>query len=240
MRLARQALGVAVMSSRWIVRQPAWILQSLGITAAFAVMLYAWGGLGALKNLVIAWIVSSIWSAGVNMVGQDVAWQRLHGQLDMLVASPLRPVAYLLGMLLGSLTFTPFVLAPVALMAAAIGALEVFAASALAAILLLPASLFTGLYIAMRIKSPANISSVTNTVSTLLQLLPPVFYPASALPDPLKPVTLLAPTSAAAELARSITMLYSVYPPLYTLAALTAWTLASVAAAARVIRWGLE
>ncbi len=240
MRLARQALGVAVMSTRWIVRQPAWILQSLGVTAAFALMLYAWGGVGALRNLVIAWIVSSIWAAGVNMVGQDVAWQRLHGQLDMFIASPLTPTAYLLGMLLGSFAFMPFVLAPVALLAAAIGSLEVFAAAAIASLLLLPASMFTGLYIAMRIRSPANISAVTNTVTSLLQLLPPVFYPAAALPGPLRPITLLAPTSAAAELARSLVHLYNVYSPLYPLTALTAWTLLSIAAAARVIRWGLE
>ncbi len=240
MRLARQALGVAAMSSKWIVRQPAWILQSLGVAAAFALMLYAWGGIAALRNLVIAWIISSIWAAGVSMVGQDVAWQRIYGQLDMFIASPLTPTAYLIGMLLGSFAFAPFILAPVALLAIAIGSLDVFIAAAIAALLLLPASMFTGLYIAMRIRSPANISALTNTVATLLQLLPPVFYPATALPDPLKPATLIAPTSAAAELARSLVGLYNVYPPHYPLAALAAWTLISIAAAARVIRWGLE
>ena len=240
MRWLRSTLGVAAMGSRWIIRQPMWLLQSLGLTAAFALMLYAWGGIEALRNIVIAWVVAGAWALGVNLVGQNIAWERLHGQLDMLIASPLTPGAYIAGMTLGSMLFMAFDAVPLAALAAAIGAWRELIAGIAAALLLLPVSVFTGLAIAMSIRNPGSVSAATNTVASLLQLLPPVFYTAAILPPWLRPVALITPTSAAAELARSLSGLPHVYTPADTLAALTAWLVLGAALATRTIKWGLE
>ena len=81
-----------------------------------------------------------------------------------------------------------------------------------AGFLLLPASVFLGLALAMRIRKHTNISAITNPISALLMMLPPVFYPLAALPGSIQLVALLVPT-AAAELARSPAGYHAVYQP---------------------------
>lgn len=41
---------------------------------------------------------------GINMVGQEVAWARVYGKLQMYIASPVTPRSYLLGLLASHFT----------------------------------------------------------------------------------------------------------------------------------------
>ena len=63
----RQVLGVAAPSSKWTIRQPLWLVQSL-VAAGFALMSIAWGGVEALENMAIAWLVAGAWSTGLDLV----------------------------------------------------------------------------------------------------------------------------------------------------------------------------
>ena len=51
MSFTRGVLGVAVLTSRWLVRQPMWVLQDLMSLLGFTIIVYVWGrveGLGFL------------------------------------------------------------------------------------------------------------------------------------------------------------------------------------------------
>jgi ABC-2 type transport system permease protein len=236
----RRVLGVAALASRWIIRQPTWLLQDLLTLIAFLVILYAWGGAEASKTIIIAWFVSSAWSLGVNAVGQEVGWARVNRTIDIYIASPVTPREYLLGLLLAQLLFLPAELVEITVLALALHATRLVLPALAATALLLPAGLFTGLAIAMAVRKPTNISALTNPVSMLGILLPPVFYPATVLPESLRPLTLLVPTSAAAELARALAGYFNVYTPGLPLAALLLWNALAVTAAKKTIKWGHE
>jgi ABC-2 type transport system permease protein len=234
-------LGVAVLSSRWVVRQPAWLVQDALMVAAFGLILWAWGGIEAVKSVVIGWIVAGAWGAGINGVGQEVGWSRVQGTLQMFIASPLTPRAYFLGVLLGSTIFViPVELAIVSLLAYAMGAPSLVLAALVAGLLLTPISTLLGLSIAMRIKRPTNISAITNPVTSVLILLPPVFYPALALPEPLRLLAIAVPTGAAAELSRAMAGYYNAFSYVEPLAVLVAWAAIAIVLASRTIRWGHE
>ena len=53
-RFLRQVYGIAYLTSRWIFRQPAWLIQSMLAIVGFAILLYAWGGVEGLKNIIVA------------------------------------------------------------------------------------------------------------------------------------------------------------------------------------------
>ncbi|BES81847.1 ABC transporter permease [Pyrodictium abyssi] len=237
----RSVLGIAVLESRWVIRQPGWLIQDAFMALSFALILWAWGGAEAVKSIIIAWIVAGSWSTGINLVGQDIAWARVYGKLQMYIASPVTPRVYLLGLLASHFAVhMPISIAVLSLIAAALDALGLIPAAVAAGLLLLPCSVFLGLALAMRIRKHTNISAITNPISMILIMLPPVFYPLAALPAPLQPVALLAPTAAAAELARGLAGYYAVYQPQLPALVLAAWNVAALALASRAIKWGHE
>lgn len=236
----RRVLGVAVLASRWIVRQPVWLIQDLFLVVSMLIILYAWGGALAARSVVIAWLVGGVWGLGVNAVGQEVGWSRVYGTLQLYIASPVKPVEYLAGVLLAQMLTLPLSLAEITLLAALLDAGSLVAPSLAAALLLLPAAVFTGLALAMSIRRPRNISAVTNPVTMMLVMLPPVFYPLKALPGPLRPIALATPTAAAAELARSLAGYMNTYSWQAPLLVLAAWDLAALTAAGRLVKWGHE
>lgn len=240
-RALRGILGVAVLTSRWAVRQPAWLLQDALLLVAFGIILWAWGGVEAARSIVIAWIVGGMWSLGINLVGQEVGWSRVIGTLHMYVASPITPRIYMLGMLLGNIsTIFPIELAIITGIAYMLGSMELILAAMAAGLLLAPVSTMLGLSIAMRIRKPTNVSAITNPIAMVLMLLPPVFYPIAVVPGPLRPVALAIPTAAAAELARALAGYHNYYTTTEPLVALVLWALAAVVLASRTVKWGHE
>ncbi len=208
---------------------------------ALTLILWAWGGGEAVKAIVIAWIVAGAWATGINIVGQEVGWARVMGILQMFIASPVTPRSYLLGILLGhEVAIMPVNLALVTLVAYTLNSLELVPAAIVAGLLLTPVSTLLGLAIAMRIRKPTNISAITNPISTLFILLPPVFYPMTIIPEPLRPILLAIPTTAAAELARAIANYHNVYTINEPLVTLIAWSIIAIAVAKQAVKWGHE
>ncbi len=77
---------------------------------------------------------------------------------------------------------------------------------------------FLGLVVAMRVSAATNMSSVTNTLSNILEVLPPVYYPAYLLPGAVKYAVMAVPTAAAAELVRQLSGLGASVPMIVPLA----------------------
>ncbi len=235
----RRIWGMTYLASRWIIRQPLWLIQGFAITIGFFVLLYAWGGRAGVNNFVIGAVVAGMWGVGINLVGQDIGWYRLMKLYDMFVATELTPTHFILGVFLSSMVFEATTLAAYLPIALAFGAVRQLITALAAGLVELTLATFLGLVVAMRVSAATNVSSVTNTLSSMLQVLPPVYYPAYLLPGAVKYAVMTVPTAAAAELARQLSGLGASVPMIVPLASLCTWVISAFLAANKVVRWGM-
>ncbi len=232
--------GIVYLTSRWIRRQPLWLVQDLFIVIGFAILMFVWGGITGLKNVLVAWFISGGWSMGVNLVAQSIGWDKQGKTMDMFIASPVKPFHYIFGYFISSLVFmlADFIyMLPLIMF---LNAWLIVLASLVAVAPLMVISNLVGLSIVMRIKKPTNISAITNPIQMMLIILPPVFYPASVLPSTLRYIVLLIPTAAGAEIARQLSGLSTWNNLWYPVAVLTIWVVIGILASSRVVRWGME
>ncbi len=236
----RMIYGVAYLSSRFIIRQPAWLIQSVLSYIGFAILLYMWGGIEGLKNLIVAMIVGGLWSTGVNIVAQSVGWDRVSKIHDMFVVSPARPIHYILGYFLSAMVFPLSVLATMLPLVYVLNAWNIAIASLAMGIVTLLVGIEVGLYIVLRVDKPMNVSAITNPISWLLTILPPVYYPLALIPQKFRLLALIAPTASAAELARQLSGIEVAVPTLAPVLVLTAWVTLGTYLLIKTMRWGLE
>ncbi|RLG39859.1 MAG: ABC transporter permease [Thermoproteota archaeon] len=241
MRRLRQILGIAVLRSRWIKRQYLWMFQGFVGVVGFTITLFVWGGTDAIRNLIIALFIVGAWGLGLNIVAQQIGWDRVYYALEFYVASPITLPTYFMGTVLGS---TPFLLRnmlPATLTALLLG----MKPSSLIPVLLLSAfslvlGAFTSLSIVLRLKNPTNISAITNPLYTFTITLPPVYYPLTFLPPVLAKVALIMPTVSLMELARWLAGLPVACNPALPAVSLCFWIITVTILVARKFRWGQE
>ncbi len=236
----RIVYGLLLLTSRWLRRQPTWLIQSTLSYIGFAVLLYAWGGIEGLKNVIIALVINGMWGTGVNIVAQDVGYYRLMRIQDMLIASPVKPYHYIVAIFLSALAFPATSIGVIVFVVGYINAWTALGFALLLGLPVLLAGITIGLSIVLRVEKPVNISAITNPISWLLSILPPVYYPAWLLPEALRPIALSLPTSAAAELARQLTGLGFSINPLYPMVVLVIWSTIGVLLATKTMKWGLS
>ena len=232
--------GVAYLASRWIRRQPIWLVQDLFVVIGFAVIMFVWGGLQGLKNVLVAWFIAGAWGMGVNLVAQFIGWDKQGKVMDMFIASPVRPFHYVFGYFISSLIFPVVDLAYMLILIIYLNAWTIVLASLVAFLPLLLISNLIGLAIVMRIKKPTNISAITNPLQMLLIILPPVFYPASVIPETARYFVLLTPTAAGAEIARELSGLSTWHNLWYPSVVLIAWVVIGIVSSAKTVKWGME
>ncbi len=231
--------GVVYLTSRWIRRQPLWLVQDLFIVIGFAILMFVWGGITGLKNVMVAWFISGAWSMGVNLVAQSIGWDKQGKTMDMFIASPVKPFHYIFGYFISSTVFmvADFIyMLPLILFLDAWG---IVLASLIAVGPLLVISNLVGLSIVMRIKKPTNISAITNPIQMMLIILPPVFYPASVIPEGARYFVLLIPTAAGAELARQLSGLSTWDNLWYPSAILLGWVVLGILTSSKTVKWGM-
>ncbi len=232
--------GVTYLASRWIRRQPMWLVQDLFIVLGFAILMFVWGGINGLRNVLVAWFISGAWGMGVNLVAQSIGWDKQQKIMDMFIATPVRPFHYVFGYFISSLIFLAVDFLYMLILIIYLNAWAIVLASLIAVAPLLIISNLVGLSIVMRIKKPTNISAITNPLQMMLIILPPVFYPASVLPETLRYFVLLIPTAAGAEIARQLSGLSSWHNLWYPVAVLAIWVVLGILASSRVVKWGME
>lgn len=178
----------------------------------------------------------------------DCAYLRLERQLQQVfVASPLSPLAYLLGMALSELAFAlpaTVLFTSILVLVTPVGP---FAVAALVGVVLVTWLLATtlGFLISTLFSQLREIWPIGTLVFSLLSVLPPVFYPASEIPARWQWVAMLAPSTFAAQLAdRAVglgggvtTGVPVVDSPFFALGALLGITLLCGAAALFLARW---
>ncbi len=178
----------------------------------------------------------------------DCAYLRLERQLQQVfVASPVSPLAYILGMALSELAFaipamTLFL--AILVVVAPVGPVGV---GALLGVVLLTWLMATslGFFVSTLFQQLREIWPIGTLVFSLLSVLPPIFYPADRIPAGWQWVAFLAPSTFAAQLADAVTGLGGTITtgvpvldtPFFDLAMLLAITLLLGAAALFLARW---
>lgn len=134
----------------------------------------------------------------------DCAYLRLERQLQQVfVASPVHALAFILGMALSELAFAvpaSVLFLGILVVVTPVGALG---AGALVGVLLLTWLMATtlGFFVSTMFNQLREIWPIGTLIFSLLSVLPPIFYPATAIPAGWRWVAFLAPSTYAAQLA---------------------------------------
>jgi len=220
-------------------RQWMWIAQSFVFLLGFVFMFYAWGGGGALKHLIVASLMVGGWGLGLNTAAQFIGYDKFSGNFERVICSPLTPLEYILGYVLGSMIFAAAQI-PVLISLGLL--LELPIIGLLLALLLSIVGTFVGLFVSLsillRIENPMNVSAITNPLYALTTLIPPVYYPPMLIPEQLRPIALIAPTSALVDLGRALCGLQNFYPLWASAASVAAWSVVAALLSASKMKWG--
>jgi ABC-type multidrug transport system permease subunit len=237
-----RVLGVAGFYSVWIRRQWMWIIQAILMPLGLILIVYGWAGVEGVKLIIPIFIVTSMWGFGLNIIGQFVGYDRITREWERMIASQLTVGEYFVGMILGML---PLGLADIAPLVAIAILWRFDIKLLLVAIGLSPLAMaigaFFSLAIVLRIKHPMNISAITNPLYFLTIFLPPVFYPSSILPEPLRTSVLAIPTASFAEIIRALAAGSYMSRQVFCAGlSVLVWLTLSAIATKRALKWGLE
>lgn len=211
------------------VRAPLWIASYVTPPLSILLILRLVSYGRALSFGIVGGLTMIIVSNGLGVLS-DAATYRLHFKFqDLMVAGPVSQWAYMLGLALSGLLFSVPGIAAFLILMGALGihvydALE--AASSIA--LLWAASAGMGFSLSLAFRDLKEVWSTTSILVFAISVLPPVYYPITALPAWLQCVSLISPTSGAAALLQESMGLLSLEP---WLRALSASLLAAEAAA---------
>jgi ABC-2 type transport system permease protein len=178
----------------------------------------------------------------------DCAYLRLERQLQQVfVASPVTPLAYILGMALSELAFAvPATVLFLAILALVTPVGTVGMAALLGVVLLTWLMATTlGFFVSTLFSQLREIWPIGTLIFSLLSVLPPIFYPADKIPSHWQWVAYVAPSTFAAQLADRATGLGGAIStgipaldsPFFDFAMLLAVTLLFGAAALYLARW---
>lgn len=241
-RWFRQLVGLAAALLKSSLRYRTMLVQLpiVALIPVYFALVYRLSTAELIQVLAGGVVSTGVWVA--TGVMQDVAYEReVYRFLEMLIASPMKPHVFLLAHVVASYLDAGLSTIPlIALYAWASGSplspLWALAISALLTFTLAPLSGVIGL----RMRSVKEVGALPSFISTLLVFIPPVYYPASRLPEPLSYASLAIPTVAAAEAFRGLTLGSSLIDPLILLGYLALLSVAATGAAARLLDWRLD
>ena len=220
----------------WIKRQPADIALVSVITAIPVVFVAVFSSLAAAA--LAGAIVATPALLGLTSSAQGLAWDRFIKLREMLVAAPIHPVSYAVGTAIPSLLAAlPAMGVYAALLVAYTGSWQGVAVALAAGIIAWLVSVLLGFTLASRAESPFRINTVSMVLSVVLVFMAPVYYPATLLPASVAAVSLLLPTTLAAEVARNAIGAPVILYPQQALPALAVEAAAAAVLLAKLSRW---
>ena len=172
-------------------------------------------------------------------VGTDLATYKIQNKFqDMAVASPVTPLTYMFGVAISEIIFgSPALIILFILMAAygaAIGSLFV----AVGVVLLLWISTTAiGFFFSAFAPNTQNAFVINGFITTMLSVLPPVYYSIAILPAYLVPAAMILPTTEASSLFQGALGLGYSIDPLTSFVALLAGTIILLALVSFRMRW---
>jgi ABC-2 type transport system permease protein len=187
-----------------VIRSPGFILFSSTTPFTVLFFLFVVGGGKYLPYGVIGATISILVQAGL-FLGADATFNRVQYKFqDFCVASPLSAVDYMVGLSLGELTFvTPSIAILIGLLAY-LGLIGWnFPVVLVIMLLAWVMSSALGFFLSTFILQSRSAFSVTSLVATLLTVIPPVFYPIQVIPQSLRFLAYLVPTTNLSILMQS-------------------------------------
>ncbi|MFP3283716.1 MAG: ABC transporter permease [Nitrososphaeria archaeon] len=183
------------------MRAPLWIASYITPPLSILIILRFVSYGSAMSFGIVGGLAMIIVSNGLGLLS-DAATYRLHFKFqDLMVAGPVSQWAYMLGLALSGLLFSaPGIAVFIALMGI-LGIHVYSAAEAAAAIAMLwAASAGMGFSLSLVFRDLKEVWSTTSILVFAISVLPPVYYPLTALPEWLRYVSLISPTASAAAL----------------------------------------
>lgn len=188
-------------------RNPLWVISYLATPLSLLVLFSVWGGESLLKNAVVGGLISMAAMNGVGLMG-DVAYYKNYVKLqDMMVASPMTSIHYMMGLAVSGFFFSiPGLLVMITI---SIGLINLTISRMfiimIVYVLLLLSTAGIGFTLATFVKEERYVWPLSSILSFTLIILPPVYYPYSLLPNDLWSIALFIPSSNAAMIAHYYT-----------------------------------
>jgi ABC-2 type transport system permease protein len=224
-----------------IRRQPLYLVNLLASPLAFLFFIYIASRGVLLPYAIGGGMLLTVLSIGTSLQA-DLSHYRHDMKLqDVVVASPVEAWVYVSGMAFSEFVYSiPGMAVFAVLWAGTAGATLVGAATLVAVLLLVWAfASALGFTLATYFSDVRETFAFSPLISLGLTVLPPVYYPVSALPAAVRPLAYLSPTTYAADLLHGVVGLGS--PSLTTQlidwAVLVGFTIALLALASAKARW---
>ena len=172
-------------------------------------------------------------------VGTDLASYKIQNRFqDVVVASPVSPLTYMFGVALSELIFgSPALLVLFGLIAWHGASLPTLAATVGVVVLLWITATSLGFFFSAYAPNTQNAFIINGFITTMLSVLPPVYYSLSVLPRFLVPLAVIVPTTEASSLFQgAIGLGYSI-APVVSFSVLLAATLILLLLVSFKMRW---
>ena len=172
-------------------------------------------------------------------VGTDLASYKLQNRFqDIVVASPVTPLVYMFGVALSELIFGAPALVILFVLMAGQGAALVSLAAALGVVLMLWVTATSlGFFFSAYAPNTQNAFIINGFITTILSVLPPVYYSVNALPRFLVPLAEIIPTTEASALFQGTIGLGNPVGPVFGFAVLAAATVIMLLLVSFRMRW---
>jgi ABC-type multidrug transport system permease subunit len=206
LKFITDALIIARMKSVPDLKRQPLVLVLIAIISAIPLFFFAISGGGEmLAHGLIGAMVSTVAFIGVSAAIQDITWDRYVKIREMIVAMPVHPASYAVGVALAPLLLSLPGITFFILIAVSMGVLNVVSLVwAVPALLLCWSSLSTiGFIISTYLykSSPYTLNNIANILGIGLIFIPPVYYPAEMLGS-LSWTSYIIPTANVAALIR--------------------------------------
>ncbi len=205
----RQAFIIAYMTGvLWLRRNPTSLIFTAISPFSLLFVLFVVSGGQYIEPAIAGSLVMALVGYGLAL-GQDISFYKTEYKVqDVFVASPVSPLTYMMGLALSELLFGLPALIVLASLAALFGVSILSIPLLVATILLVWGSMSAmGFFLSSHMLHMRNATQVISFVNVILAVLPPVFYPISAitiLPEILVPLAYAVPTTHAALMLQYI------------------------------------
>jgi ABC-type multidrug transport system permease subunit len=204
-KLVRDMFIIAIMKSIPDFKRQPLMLMVLGLISAIPLFFIAIFSQGMIGQGLIGTMISMVAFIGIAAGIQDITWDRYVKIREMIVAMPVHPLSYALGIAIAPLIISLPGIVFFAIIAFLLGVLTFSSIGWLVSALTLCWASMSGLGFListyMRKSSPYTLSNLSTLLGIGLIFLPPVYYPEEMLGS-YSWISLLFPTSNSAGLIR--------------------------------------
>lgn len=183
-------------------RNPLWLISNIVPPTSFLILMRLYARPDMLLFALIGGLIMTITSNAIGLMGDTVFYKREVKLQDMMVASPMRPVSYMFGLMLSGLFFSIpgiglFIILMIYYGILNWGNFLVYLIASILSLLTLSGLSFT---LATFVKEPRFVWPLSGILSFVMSVIPPVYYPSIILPHSVAVISMIIPTSATAAI----------------------------------------